>query len=980
MSELNPSQRRMAETLDGMIVVDAGPGTGKTHTIVERYINLISRDDVSPRDVLMLTFTRNAAAEMEERIKGRMSELDMRDDSKLVQVKTFDSFCLSVVMESPEEAGSLFGIDERLTHAVALVENETLNKAFFRSFLNDFLDSRGEDYGDWGVLGSQEVDGIYDLIQRLMAKGIFPVKGRGWFGGDNGRELVGDTDLVLSKLYELNEETKKGSPLANAFRKDVKEKPNDFDISPDVGELDPLPDDALRDAAKEDRGEMLRFIHDVYWQFVRKCISEDRLTFGVNAMLAFSVLYTNARVRSMNSYRYVMIDEFQDTNASQLMMSLMIMKEPNLCVVGDWKQGIFGFRFVSVDNILHFEERATELRRQLNDDQKRVQFSIPEPSYLPLDVNYRSSKLIIDRAFDCMKLPATKEEKLDLDEIESHLVRLEAKLDATIGDETAIRYIQCESNDDEAEMVAKVIRDYVGSGKYRVLDKRTGEFRAVRLGDIAVLCRKTQSCRQVSETLAASGIPAFLQGDVEIMSTREGKLALAWLRYLNNERDPWGYVPIMADMGYSMADCRMATKFRERVPEEITLQRQSLYRRRRRITDLLSTMFSWYGLDNDVTQSIISVLSSAHRNSLLTISDLVSIIEEDIASATAYPVEMDLGSDAVKIMTMHKSKGLEFPIVIIPYMDFRTMPSNMGDRSVFSFDEDRGVRCSKTIGKYDGYSKITKSWRSWLVRRAFDKDYDEERRLMFVAMSRAIQYETLICGNRPSRFIEGLSDGEYVGIDDTDLVVEQTDHVPIAKPDVSGYRKRTPSIGVHSVMAIDPLDGQGGMTEADELSGKGMEYGSAVHQEAQYLHQGLPPSGRYPESLYIMDIVLSRRSMDGFIKSYAEVDCSLPIEGGGFTLRGVVDLLLVFEDRVEIHDYKTDVSDRFQSEYELQLSIYAESARQFYGDLPVRCFIDYVSQERSVEFEPMSLERISAIVVPREEGLRHPLRRSTPNA
>ena len=85
LSELNPSQQAIADFLDGMLVVDAGPGTGKTHTIVERYVNLISREDVSPRDVLLLTFTRNAASEMEERIKKALSERGMQEESKLVQ-------------------------------------------------------------------------------------------------------------------------------------------------------------------------------------------------------------------------------------------------------------------------------------------------------------------------------------------------------------------------------------------------------------------------------------------------------------------------------------------------------------------------------------------------------------------------------------------------------------------------------------------------------------------------------------------------------------------------------------------------------------------------------------------------------------------------------------------------------------------------------------------------------------------------------
>ena len=169
MSKLNPSQQAIADFLDGMLVVDAGPGTGKTHTIVERYVNLISREDVSPRDVLLLTFTRNAASEMEERIKKALSERGMQEESKLVQARTFDSFCLSVIMDSPENAGELFGIEERLSRGATISSNDTLNRQHFRSYLDRFLNERGDDYGDWAAIASQNPRDMFSLIEKLMS-------------------------------------------------------------------------------------------------------------------------------------------------------------------------------------------------------------------------------------------------------------------------------------------------------------------------------------------------------------------------------------------------------------------------------------------------------------------------------------------------------------------------------------------------------------------------------------------------------------------------------------------------------------------------------------------------------------------------------------------------------------------------------------------------------------------------------------------
>lgn len=962
MSDLNSSQRAIAETLDGMIVVDAGPGTGKTHTIVERYVNLISQEGVEPGDVLLMTFTRNAATEMETRIKGKLNERRMSDEAKRVQVKTFDSFCLSVVMDSPETAGRMFGFDSKLTHSVRLIENETLNTTYFRSFLDEYLNEFGEGLGEWGAVMSQVPSDLYKLINRLMSKGIYPLR-RGWFGGDDGRDLLGDDDAMLGLMREKNKDGK----YREAFNRDFKPGEHDrldFDYT-----AKPLPDEMLVTAARDDRSGLIEAVRDIYWHYIDRCVRDDRLTFGICAMLAFSVLYDNRSLREANSYRYVMIDEFQDTNASQLMMTLMILKEPNLCMVGDWKQGIYGFRYVSTDNILRFEERAVELRRALNDDLERVRFTIPEPVMLQLDVNYRSSQLVVDSAFHALRVPATSEESFHRDRPLGK--PLSAFRDGEIGDMTHVRIVPAVTRKTEARKVADCVRDYVGSGSYPVAD---GGVRPMRLGDIAVLCRTGKGCRDVLDELTSQGIPAYLQGDVEVMSTREGKLALAWLRYLNNERDPWGLVPIMADLGYSMVEIEAAMDSLRRetdrgylVPREIRAQRGELYAHRRRITDLLSRIYSWYGLDNDITQTIITVLSTAHRDSLLTISDLITIIETDIESGTTYTVEADNRSDAVIVMTMHKSKGLEFPAVIIPYVDQKSFPKYNRSDEAFVLDDLTGLRSRRTVGHFDDYSKICRSWRVRLVERALPKDYDEEKRLLFVAMSRAEQYVTLIHGDNPSPFIKGLMEAGLPEVDVKGCYFDPSDagSETIDMPDVSRYRPRPRAIGVHGVMRFDAEDGMGGMTETDESPGKGKEYGTKVHDEARWLEHGGRPSGEFPESEYILDRVLSRRDMDGFVRSDSEIDIVIPVEEGGFVLRGIMDLLLQFGDRMEIHDYKTDVSDRFQREYEIQLSVYAMGVGMCYPGRPVRCFIDYVSQGRTVEFEPIPRERLLDVILPR---------------
>lgn len=946
---LNESQRKIAERLDGMMVVDAGPGTGKTHTIVRRYLNIVGQKDVSPKDVLVLTFTNNAAAELEQRIKNAMIAAGMGDKAKLVQARTFDSFCLSIVMDTPEDAGKLFGIDERLSRGASMVNNETLEKDRFRRYLDHFLLERGEDYGDWGAIASQNTDSLRRLINNLMARGVFPLK-TGWFGMDWEKQIFGDRDGIKKILDTYNSPRPKS---CSVMSKDIKELASDrnyFKV-PVVTE-NTVPEEII-DCIINDPGreEMIRMVHDIYRGYIRASIAEDRLTFGINASLAFALLYGDKEIRLRNSFRYVMIDEFQDTNANQLMIALMILSAPNLCVVGDWKQGIYGFRYVSIENITEFESRSVQIRRFLNDDDTRVRISIGEVVELSLDVNYRSSETVVDWAFRAIRTPGKKDDQsLDQEYLDRHVVSISAALGDILNLDTSVRYVQCKSKDEEAEIVSRCVREYVHSDDYSVVSG-DGSRRPMRYGDIAVLCRKTSSCRTVLERLQADGIPVFLQGDVDIMSTREGKLALAWLRYVNNERDRWGYEPIMADLGYSLADCTAAKNDPAKVPSDIVIQRADLYLKRRRVTELLTSIFAFHGLDNDVTQAIITVLSEAHRGSLLSISDLILIIEDGIENSTVYPVENSVETDAVRIMTMHQSKGLEFPAVILPYIDDKTMPSTRkDDRRGFFYNEKTGIRCSYEVGRFDGYVRMCTSWKTAMISKSIPSDYNEERRLMFVAMSRAKQYETLIAAV-PSRFFKELSEGSTSPIPDIPMRTLETGDGSVQAPDVSGYDRRTRHLGVHTLMFFYGEDGTGGMSEGDEVGGKGKDYGDKVHKAAEALFQGYTVTETYPELDEIRRI-LDR--VDGS-DTFSELACILPVPGANVVLSGRIDLLAIYDDRIEVHDYKTDVTNRFESEYEFQLSVYANAAKDYYGK-PVVCFIDYVSQGRSKEFEPMSME------------------------
>jgi len=985
MSNLNEQQRKIAENTEGFIVVDAGPGTGKTKTITERYLNLV-KGNVNPSDILMVTFTVNAAEEMRGRIREKLVEAgtEMNRNEKYsgdfllracneIRTSTFDAYCLHAVLGSPDIVSDFFGFRETLSRGAVLVENETLNKEYFRSFYAGFTRDYGDlyrDKGDYPAVMADHVDDLYYLLGKLMSLGIIPLDDDEWFS-DGWDRLVGDEEGALNHLTEVNgpklaqldsnssggRRWEQGDHMRELFTEGT--APKDTKLSQEL----------LAKVAKEERKHLLYFIRHVYFEYIRQSVRDNRLTFSLVKILAFAVLYSDENVRRQNSVDYLIVDEFQDTDELQMMICLMLLRKPNFCAVGDWKQGIYGFRNASVDNILRFEEKVNDIADWLGN---RVPFGsdIPRIDKESLDINYRSTQKILEPAFRAMFAPGSESDVVKTDPKDVTELTPDKGNNPERHPDLYNKYTDCEywySDDKESEYedIVDKITEYVYSGKYQIVDGDKGTVRPARFGDIGVLFRKTKDCIALYEAAAARGIPAFLQGELEIMSSLPGKLALAWLRFINDSRDRRGVATILVKAGYPINRVRYIIKGEEgdgktildRMPAYLVDERKFLMRKRRRPNDLLTSIFAFYGLDEDpeyadIAQAIVRMVSSSYDGSLITIPDIIRLFEEDIRQSTRYDIDAILGTDAVTIQTMHKSKGLEYPIVIVGGVSSGRMPSREKDRGILSYDPLFGLRCSKVaLRSGDTTEGIADSWRAKVISNSRVTDYDEERRLLFVSMTRAEQYMFIASGPSVSPFygyVSGRGD-EYRGerpdrhpVKDTD----RTDHVT-EDPVIDPYTRRRRNIAVHDLMEYK---------EGAEDSGKGKEYGIRVHAAAQQLALGKEADDSLPETAKISRIL---KGMGGAVFK-TEYDCALPV--GEVTVRGVIDLFADFGDRIEIHDWKTDIDRRNLESYVVQLSVYAHVAKQV-RDVPVRCFVDFVSQEGdtgvTVEINPLSMEEIS---------------------
>ncbi|NLL95085.1 MAG: UvrD-helicase domain-containing protein [Thermoplasmatales archaeon] len=946
MTGLNEQQAKIAGHRDGFLVVDAGPGTGKTHTIVERYVSMV-RNGIDPMDILMVTFTRNAATEMGDRIKARLME-EMPERAADVRTTTFDSYCLSVVLNYPDSVSDFFGLDPVLSRKAVLIENETLNRDHFGKFFDRFMLEHGHRYNrggsNYSALASKHPAEYYKLITRLMSRGIIPLRYE-WFS-DGEEKLWGEAGAVEEAILSNVDAAKfEGELQRDDYHADY---PRDADGGIDLAA-------AASVAAKDESRFMhIELIRDLYFAYIERSILDNRLTFALNSIFAFAALHVDGRARETHSVRYMMVDEFQDTNELQLMMCLLLLSEPNLCVVGDWKQGIYGFRFVSIENITNFGERVSGFIRALNSDgTERVPFPAPKKvDNIPLTVNYRSSPRVLECAFQA--LDAKGSEKDDPSKGRGEIVKLSSSRDGEIGGYTGVDKISAGSTEEEYSAVIARIDDYVNSGKYKIVEK--GVPRDPNYGDVAVLCRTTAKCREIRDYAELHGIPAFLQGDLSVMDSREGKLALAWLRYVNNPADPNGRAAILADASLPLAAMKPMVRDGE-MPEAFERQRESLLGKRRRPTDLLTSIFSFYGLDNDMTQSVVSILSSAYGGSLLTIPDLIRIIEDDIEEGTNYGVDLPLGSNAITVQTIHKSKGLEYPIVIVSGINARSFPSI--DRKGDLWYTDRaGVRAvHRHVSNDQGMEMILRDWKTKLVASSDDTDYSEERRLFFVALSRAKQYITLTATERQaSRFFKDVDGDPWAPDPDWELGGDAAEaEALIRPPEIGAYEPAITSLAAHDLMPFIEPD------EAFE-KGKGVDYGVAVHDAAMLLAMGLEPGAEFPELARVRKIL----SPLAGAKNSVEISCVLPV--GGARVRGVMDLLSEFDDRVEIRDWKTDSHKGYLPNYRMQLSVYAHAASCL--GKPVRCFVEYLSLGETVEVDPMPIEAVADAVGEWASGLR----------
>lgn len=397
---LNAAQKQAVDTIDGPVMVVAGPGTGKTELLSMRVANILRTTDTLPQNILCLTYTESGAHAMRERLAGLIGA-----EGYKVAIHTFHSFGSEIInrygeyfysgahFRPADELSSyevLRGLFEKLPHDNVLSSKMNDDYTYLRATQATISDLKRSG------LTSDELanilrrnDEFIEWVQPRLANAFGDRMSKKSFAGIE--RLLNELDTYEEELYELItyeplREVMKAS-LQTALDDAVSEdstKPlsawkRDWCEKRDDGEL------TLKDAKRSKR---LRAVAGVYYDYLLAMQERELYDFDDMILRAVHALevFHDLRLNLQEQYQYILVDEFQDTNDAQMRLLWNLTNNPssegrpNIMVVGDDDQAIYRFQGANLSNILDFQTLY-----------KKV-------AVITLKDNYRSSKQILELA------------------------------------------------------------------------------------------------------------------------------------------------------------------------------------------------------------------------------------------------------------------------------------------------------------------------------------------------------------------------------------------------------------------------------------------------------------------------------------------------------------------------------------------------------------------------------------------------------
>ncbi|MGV3616226.1 MAG: UvrD-helicase domain-containing protein [Fimbriimonas sp.] len=735
---LSAEQRAVVHATDSLMMVTAAAGAGKTEVLSQRFLRHVVEEDLRPDQILTITFTRKAAAKMKERIVKRLHELGRHADAQVAEtgpIQTIHSFCERMLRENSLEAGldpqfeilSESQTSRLITACVREALASPLDDAPQAEALLTFLAGKrpawGENKSPYGVLE----EAVNRVLQELRGSGLSQLQIQQWHLDprtlrDKWEELMlGEVSPEARAAFANVEAPSFQEALQQAVKAVGQRVPPWLKNRPDpMAELEAL----------EHTCGLVQLACAAWWRLDREMDANQALDFSALEERAVRLLArsqpTQERMRAQ--YRVVMIDEAQDLNPIQYQLLDAIVPD-RLMLVGDAQQSIYSFRQADVKL---FENRVAKV------GSKR------------LSRNYRSDAGIlnfVDFVFGSLwsqkYTPMGAPAEIDLDVVDSGR------------DFSGVEIWRQASNDMDA--VATYVQELHAEGiPYR---------------DITVLVRDAGGARAIETGLKQAGVPHRVAGGSEKFYTRLEVRDLA--NALRAVADPYDDFSLLACLrsplcGLSLDSIvllgterpvveRLAT-FEPPVADDIPRLQAFLawYEPLRHIADRLSAwevlaeLFAKSDLlpalarrnEKDAllanVRKLLSLAAKEPELGPLEYAERIREIQDLRHKEGDAPADED-DADLVTVMTVHKAKGLEFPVVILPQTDKRIV-ANARELVV---EPRRGVVATK-------FGKGQCTMHKLLTEGRKARDEEEEMRVLYVALTRA-KHRLCLCLYPPKR-------------------------------------------------------------------------------------------------------------------------------------------------------------------------------------------------------------------------------------
>src|SRR5437588_3242439 len=658
LADLNEAQREAVLATEGPLLVVAGAGSGKTRVLTYRVGHLVNAIGVKPNEILAITFTNKAAAEMKTRLEDLLG-----GPARAIWILTFHAACGRMLRREAPRLG----------------------------YRTNFT--------------------IYDQADQIR--------------------------LTKQCLEELERDPKRFVP--RGIHAQISNAKNNL-VGPE----------AYRERVASFYDQTVADVYDLYQ---RRLFASNAVDFDDMLMLTVQVLesFPEARERWQNAFRYVLVDEYQDTNHAQyVLLKLLAGRHMNVCAVGDPDQSIYAFRGAHIRNILDFER------------------DFPGTRTIPLEQNYRSTNSILNAANAVIAHNRERKEK---------------RLWSELGEGEPVRVIEVEDEHAEARFVAAEIAGFVEYGW--------------SLAEIAVVYRTNAQSRVLEDVLVRQGVAYQVIGGPRFYERAEIKDALAYLQVIDNPYDTVSLTRIANKPRRGVGDTSLARLATFAAGEGISLWEAlgradeaglatASLRAVQTFHSLLQSLMAG-AMELSVSELVERVLQRSGyvdaleaertieaRGRIENLEELVGVAQEyesasEEPSLSTFLQEVSLYSDQdalrgeeggqVTLMTLHNAKGLEF-------------------RAVFMIGLEEGIFPH--------------------ARSVEEGSLEEERRLCYVGMTRAKERLTLTHAMRRSLY--GRSDANLPSRFLDELPENGVERERLAPASWSGYGTRPAEVAPRAVV------------------------------------------------------------------------------------------------------------------------------------------------------------------------------------